>query len=342
VLELARKYQAAVETVEWAPRAPARQPLPHREPCCVPSPWRRLVFAASCARPPAGAQPSRYLKDQRGLSESTLEASRSATPPIAGTACSPSSPRWKASRPSCSKPPAWWSTPRAAKRPTTGFRQSGDGGRSHDPPGPGDPASGAQPSMAVNPKSSSFPETEVFEKGKHLFGLASRPPPPSARTTRRWWWRANFDVDSPPRRRPHQCVAPRSATALRQPADQLQLCRAAKAAGSSAQFSTRWAAVRCAPAGDRLRWEQPALQGQLGIAGLHLPPPAEDPDRHSSRNTAPVNTRPGWMQAPLAGLAESSRRWRQGLARSGPVPARPFSALVALAGKLPQSAVRSH
>jgi len=155
-----------------------RRQLSIARPCCVPFAWAAGWVFRQQLRSPAGAQPSPYLKDQRGLSESTLESfRRSATPPIAGTAVArPSHPGGRLSTRAASKPPAWWSHARAAEASTTRFRHRGDVAEATTP-GPGLIGFGGRSlGMAGEPKLPfNFPENRGVREGASTsFGLASR------------------------------------------------------------------------------------------------------------------------------------------------------------------------
>jgi DNA primase len=73
VLELARKYQLPIETLDGPQQERLRQQLSRREQL-----HRALTLAAgwfrSQLRSPAGASALAYLKESRGLSEVTIEA----------------------------------------------------------------------------------------------------------------------------------------------------------------------------------------------------------------------------------------------------------------------------
>ena len=168
VLELARKYQLPVETLEGPQQERLRQQLSRRDQL-----HKVLAMAAgwfrSQLRSPEGAGALAYLRDQRGLSETTLE--------IFGLGYAPE--RWDGLLSHLQQVEGFAPDLLEAaglvvpRRGGDGFydrfrhrvmvpicdrqgRIIGFGGRSLD---------------GGEPKYLNSPETEVFEKGKHLFGL---------------------------------------------------------------------------------------------------------------------------------------------------------------------------
>ena len=168
VLELARKYQLPVETLDGPQQERLRQQLSRRDKL-----HRVLALAAgwfqSCLRAPEGAGALTYLRDARALSEATIEAFGLGYAPERWDGLLVHLQQVEGLAPELLEAAGLV----VARKGGDGFydrfrhrlmvpirdrqgRVIGFGGRSLD---------------GAEPKYLNSPETEVFEKGKHLFGL---------------------------------------------------------------------------------------------------------------------------------------------------------------------------
>ncbi|MEB3256243.1 MAG: DNA primase [Synechococcaceae cyanobacterium] len=332
VLELARRYQVPVDTVEGPQQERLRQQLSRREQL-----HRVLNLAAgwfrSQLRAPEGAAALAYLRQSRGLSEATIEAF--------GLGYAPE--RWDGLLRHLQQVEGLVpETLEAAglvvpRKGGSGFydrfrhrvmvpirdrqgRVIAFGGRSLD---------------GAEPKYLNSPETEVFEKGKHLFGL-DRAADPIRRADRAVVVEGYFDVIALHAAGISNAVAALgTALSSRQIT---QICRCCDGRRLILNFDSDGAGVRAAQRAIG-EVEQLALQGQLELRVLHLPS-GKDPDEFL-REHGPGEYRALLDQAPLW------LDWQieQVLAGRDLAQADQFqqavTALVALLARLPQSAVRS-
>jgi len=275
VLERPAKYQLPVETVLMGPsKERLRRQLSHRRgPAACPPPWPPGWFPQpACAAPP-GAPALAYLKDQRGLSESTLESFEIGYAPDPGRPARPSHPRLERPLARAARTDGLVVSRKGAKRLRP--LRIGDGAVLPRPPGRVIGSGGAA-SMAVNPNTSTPPETDgVPRRASTSSGPGSRHLRHPQGRTRRWWWRATVDVIALHAAGPHQMRWPRSH-GPEQPAEFTQLCAAAKAAGSCSIFDTDAPAVR-APSGDR-RGGAAALQRASSKLRVLATARRKDPD----------------------------------------------------------------
>ncbi|MEO1001619.1 MAG: DNA primase [Cyanobacteria bacterium J06638_7] len=338
VLELARKYQLPVETIDGPQQERLRQQLSRREQL-----HRVLALAAgwfrSQLRAPGGAAALTYLREQRRLSESTLEAFELGYAPD----------RWDGllqhlgqvhSLPPALLEAAGLVVPRKGASPdhSRGFydrfrgrvmvpikdrqgRVVGFGGRSLD---------------GAEPKYLNSPETELFEKGQHLFGL-DRAAAAIRRDDRAVVVEGYFDVIALHAAGIGNAVAA-LGTAL-SGRQITQLCRCCDSRRLILNFDSDGAGVRAAQRAIG-EVEQLALQGQLELRVLHLPA-GKDPDDFLQAHgpgdyRALLDQAPLWLDWQIEQVLEG-----RDLARADQFQ-QAVTALVALLGKLPQSAVRSH
>jgi len=186
------------------------------------------------------------------------------------------------------------------------------------------------------PKYLNSPETELFEKGQHLFGL-DRAAGAIRRADRAVVVEGYFDVIALHAAGIDNAVAS-LGTALS--AGQVtQLCRCCDSKQVVLNFDADRAGIRAAQRAIG-EVEQLALQGQVQLRGLHLPS-GKDPDEFLKQKSAEdyralLDQAPLWLdwQIELALQDRDLRRadqFQQAAAE-----------LVALLGKLPPSAVRSH
>jgi len=333
VMELARRYQLPVETVEGPQQERLRQQLSRREAL-----HRVLALAAGWfqgqLRAPEGQPALAYLRQSRGLSEATLEAFQLGYAPERWDGLLGHLGQVEGLGPELLEAAGLV----VARKGGDGFydrfrhrvmvpirdrqgRVIGFGGRSLD---------------GAEPKYLNSPETEVFEKGKHLFGL-DRAADPIRRADRAVVVEGYFDVIALHAAGIGNAVAALGTALSSQQIT--QLCRCCDSKRLILNFDSDGAGVRAAQRAIGAV-EQLALQGQLELRVLQLPA-GKDPDEflkvHGAGDyRALLDGAPLWLdwqiEQVLAGrdLAQADQ-FQQVVA-----------ALVALLGKLPQSAVRSH
>ncbi|MFM7086604.1 MAG: DNA primase [Cyanobium sp.] len=332
VLELARRYQLPVETVDGPQQERLRQQLSRREAL-----HRVLTLAAgwfqSQLRTPDGAAALAYLREQRGLSETTLEAFGLGYAPDRWDGLLRHLQQVEGQAPELLEA-AGLVVPR---RGGDGFydrfrhrvmvpirdrqgRVIGFGGRSLD---------------GAEPKYLNSPETEVFEKGKHLYGL-DRAADSIRRCDRAVVVEGYFDVIALHAAGIRNTVAALGTALSSQQIT--QLCRCCDSKRLILNFDSDGAGVRAAERAIGAV-EQLALQGQLELRVLQLPA-GKDPDEFLKAHGAGdyrslLDQAPLWLdwqieQVLLGRDLSQSDQFQQAV-----------SALVALLGKLPQSAVRS-
>ena len=337
VLELARKYQLPVETLEGPQQERLRQQLSRRDQL-----HKALALAAgwfrSQLRSPEGAPALAYLREQRGLSETTLESF--------GIGYAPE--RWdglfshlhlvEGLAPELLEA-AGLVVPRKGSSATDSrgyydrFRHRvmvpicdrqgriiGFGGRSLD---------------GAEPKYLNSPETEVFEKGKHLFGL-DKAVNAIRKDDRAVVVEGYFDVIALHAAGITNAVAALGTALSSQQIT--QLCRCCDSKRLILNFDTDRAGVRAAQRAIG-EVEQLALQGQLELRVLQLPA-GKDPDEFLKEHGAGdyrslLDQAPVWLDWQIDQVLEG-----RDLARSDQFQ-QSVSDLVVLLGKLPASAVRS-
>ncbi|MFM7651809.1 MAG: DNA primase [Vulcanococcus sp.] len=332
VLELARKYQLPVETLEGPQQERLRQQLSRRDQL-----HRVLRLAAGWfrdqLRSPEGASALAYLRDSRGLSETTLEAF--------GLGYAPE--RWDGLLQHLQQveglaPELLEAAGLVVPRKGGGgfydrFRHRvmvpiadrqgriiGFGGRSLD---------------GGEPKYLNSPETEVFEKGKHLFGL-DKAVNAIRKDDRAVVVEGYFDVIALHAAGISNAVAALGTALSSQQIT--QLCRCCDGKRLILNFDTDGAGVRAAQRAIG-EVEQLALQGQLELRVLQLPA-GKDPDEFLQQHGAGeyrslLDQAPLWLDWQIEQVLAG-----RDLARSDQFQ-QAVSALVALLGKLPASAVRS-
>ena len=346
VLELARKYQLPVETLDGPQQERLRQQLSRRDQL-----HRVLALAAGWfqaqLRAPEGQAALAYLKQSRGLEETTLEAFQLGYAPDRWDGLLRHLQQVEGLTPELLAA-AGLVVPRKAAAGegeaggrsggATGFydrfrhrvmvpihdrqgRVIGFGGRSLD---------------GAEPKYLNSPETEVFEKGKHLFGL-HRAADPIRRADRAVVVEGYFDVIALHAAGITNAVAALGTALSRQQIT--QLCRCCDGKRLILNFDSDGAGVRAAQRAIG-EVEQLALQGQLELRVLHLPS-GKDPDEYlrehgAGEYRALLDASPLWLDWQIEQVLSG-----RDLARADQFQ-QAVSALVELLGKLPQSAVRSH
>ncbi|MGA0020714.1 MAG: DNA primase [Vulcanococcus sp.] len=332
VLELARKYQLPVETLEGPQQERLRQQLSRRDQL-----HKVLALAAgwfrSQLRSPEGASALTYLREQRGLSESTLESFGLGYAPERWDGLLSHLQQVEGFAPELLEA-AGLVVPR---RGGDGFydrfrhrvmvpicdrqgRIIGFGGRSLD---------------GGEPKYLNSPETEVFEKGKHLFGL-DKAVNAIRKDDRAVVVEGYFDVIALHAAGITNAVAALGTALSSQQIT--QLCRCCDGKRLILNFDTDRAGVRAAQRAIG-EVEQLALQGQLELRVLHLPA-GKDPDEFLKEHGAGeyrslLDQAPLWLDWQIDQVLEG-----RDLARSDQFQ-QSVSELVVLLGKLPASAVRS-
>ena len=333
VLDLARRYQLPVETMDAPQQERLRQQLSRRE-----SLQRALALAAGWFRAqlqaPTGQAALAYLTDQRGLSPTTLESFQLGYAPDQWDGLLKHLQQVEGLSAELLES-AGLVVPRKGG---TGFydrfrhrvmvpihdrqgRVIGFGGRSLD---------------GSEPKYLNSPETELFEKGKHLFGL-DKASNTIRRDDRAVVVEGYFDVIALHAAGITNAVASLGTALSNQQIT--QLCRVSDSKRLVLNFDADGAGVRAANRAIG-EVEQLAMQGQLELRVLHLPS-GKDPDEFL-KDHGPGEYRALLDQAPLwldwqidQALAERD------LSRADEFQ-QAVTALVGLLGKLPQSAVRTH
>jgi DNA primase len=333
VLELARKYQLPIETVEGPQQERLRQQLSRREglhrALTLATGWFRSQLLA-----PEGAAALAYLRQERGLSETTIESFALGYAPQGWDGLLRHLQQVEGLAPELLEA-AGLVVPR---RGGDGFydrfrhrvmvpirdrqgRVIGFGGRSLD---------------GAEPKYLNSPETELFVKGQHLFGL-DRAADAIRKADRAVVVEGYFDVIALHAAGIGNAVAA-LGTALSN-RQVTQLCRCCEGRRLILNFDTDAAGVRAAQRAIG-EVEQLALQGQLELRVLHLPA-GKDPDEFLRAHgpgeyRALLDQAPLWLDWQIEQVLEG-----RDLARADQFQAA-VSALVTLLGTLPQSAVRSH
>ncbi len=333
VMELARRYSLPVETLDANQQERLRQQLSRRDQLhrvlSLASGWFRSRLQA-----PEGAAALEYLRKQRGLSAGTIESFELGYAPEAWDGLLRHLQQVEGIDPSLMEA-AGLVVPRKGGN---GFydrfrhrlmvpihdrqgRIIGFGGRSLD---------------GSEPKYLNSPETEVFDKGKHLYGF-DKAADPIRRADCALVVEGYFDVIALHAAGVRHAVA---ALGTAMSAQQItQLCRCSESRRIILNFDADGAGVRAAQRtiGEV---EQQALQGQLELRVLHLPA-GKDPDEFLKQHT----------QADYLALQDNAPLWldwqiEQVLSGKDLGRADQFQlavqGLVELLGKLPQSALRSH
>ena len=333
VLELARKYQLPIETLDGPQQERLRKQLSRREQL-----HKVLTLAAgwfrSQLRSPAGAAALAYLRDGRGLSEATLEAFELGYAPEQWDGLLGHLQQVEGLGPELLEAAGLVVTRKGGDGFYDRFRHRvmvpikdrqgrviGFGGRSLD---------------GGEPKYLNSPETELFEKGKHLFGL-ERASAAIRKDDRAVVVEGYFDVIALHAAGITNAVAALGTALSSQQIT--QLCRCCESRRLILNFDSDGAGVRAAQRAIG-EVEQLALQGQLELRVLHLPA-GKDPDEFLKTQGAGdyralLDQAPLWLDWQIEQVLEG-----RDLARPDQFQ-QAVSALVALLGKLPQSAVRSH
>ena len=338
VLELARKYQLPIETLDGPQQERLRKQLSRREQL-----HRVLTLAAgwfrSQLRAPEGAAALTYLRESRGLSEATLEGFELGFAPDRWDGLLSHLQQVEGLGPELLEE-AGLVVPRkgASTQDGRGFydrfrgrvmvpikdrqgRVIGFGGRSLD---------------GGEPKYLNSPETEVFEKGKHLFGL-DKAAAAIRKDDRAVVVEGYFDVIALHAAGITNAVASLGTALSSQQIT--QLCRCCEGRRMVLNFDSDGAGVRAAQRAIG-EVEQLALQGQLELRVLQLPS-GKDPDEFLKSQGAGdyralLDQAPLWLDWQIEQVLEG-----RDLARPDQFQLA-VTALVALLGKLPQSPVRSH
>ena len=333
VLDLARRYQVPVETVDGPQQERLRQQLSRREKLqrvlALASGWFRTQLRSA-----AGQQAQAYLSETRGLSLSTQETFELGYAPDQWDGLLKHLQQVEGCSPELLEA-AGLVVPRKGGN---GFydrfrhrvivpihdrqgRVIGFGGRSLD---------------GSEPKYLNSPETELFEKGKHLFGL-DKATNAIRKDDRAVVVEGYFDVIALHAAGITNAVASLGTALSSQQIT--QLCRVSDSKRIVLNFDADGAGVRAANRAIG-EVEQLALQGQLELRVLHLPS-GKDPDEflkdHGSGDyRALLDQSPLWLDWQIEqALAERD------LSRADQFQ-QAVAALVELLGKLPQSAVRPH
>ena len=332
ILDLARRYQLPVETLEGPQQERLRRQLSRRDTL-----HRVLSLAAGWyqaqLRAPEGAEALRYLTHTRGLSETTLADFQLGYAPE----------RWDALLSHLSAVEGFGPEILEAaglvvpRKGGGGFydrfrhrvmvpirdrqgRVIGFGGRSLD---------------GAEPKYLNSPETEVFSKGQHLFGL-DRAADPIRRADLAVVVEGYFDVIALHAAGVTNAVAALGTALSRQQIT--QLCRCCDSKRLVLNFDADRAGVRAAERAIG-EVEHLALQGQVDLRVLRLPAGKDADEYLRAHGAGPyralLDAAPLWLDWRIEQVLEGKDLSR------GEVFQQAVTALVALLGKLPQSAVRS-
>ncbi|KZR87342.1 DNA primase [Synechococcus sp. MIT S9504] len=333
VLDLARRYQLPVETVDGPQQEKLKQQLSRRDKLhralALASGWFRAQL-----RTDAGSEALRYLRETRGLSETTLDQFELGYAPDQWDGLLRHLQQVEGLAPELLEA-AGLVVPRKGGN---GFydrfrhrvivpirdrqgRVIGFGGRSLD---------------GSEPKYLNSPETEVFEKGKHLFGL-DRASSAIRKDDRAVVVEGYFDVIALHAAGITNAVASLGTALSSQQIT--QLCRCSDGKRIILNFDADGAGVRAANRAIG-EVEQLALQGQLELRVLHLPS-GKDPDeflkdRGAGDYRALLDQAPLWLDWQIEQVLEG-----RDLSKADQFQ-RSVASLVALLGKLPQSAIRTH
>ena len=333
VLDLARRYQLPIETVDGPQQERLRQQLSRRDKL-----QRALALAAGWFRSqllaPTGAEALKYLSDSRGLSPATQESFQLGYAPDEWDGLLKHLQQVEGLAPELLEA-AGLVVPRKGGN---GFydrfrhrvmvpihdrqgRVIGFGGRSLD---------------GSEPKYLNSPETEVFEKGKHLFGL-DKASNAIRKDDRAVVVEGYFDVIALHAAGITNAVASLGTALSSQQIT--QLCRVSDSKRIVLNFDADGAGVRAANRAIG-EVEQLAMQGQLELRVLHLPS-GKDPDEYLKQNGAGdyralLDQAPLWLDWQIEQVLEA-----KDLSRADQFQ-QAVTALVGLLGKLPQSAVRTH
>ncbi len=333
VLDLARRYQLPVETVDGPQQERLRQQLSRRDhlhrALALASGWFRSQLKSA-----SGADALAYLRDQRGLSEATMETFELGYAPDQWDGLLKHLQHVEGLSPELLES-AGLVVPRKGGN---GFydrfrgrvivpirdrqgRVIGFGGRSLD---------------GSDPKYLNSPETEVFEKGKHLFGL-DQAANAIRKDDRAVVVEGYFDVIALHAAGVTNAVASLGTALSSQQIT--QLCRCSDGKRIVLNFDADRAGIRAANRAIG-EVEQLALQGQLELRVLHTPS-GKDPDEYLKDHGAGdyralLDQAPLWLDWQIEQVLED-----RDLTKADQFQ-KAVSGLVELLGKLPQSAIRTH
>ena len=333
VLDLARRYQLPVETVDGPQQERLRQQLSRRDQLhralALASGWFRTQLKSA-----SGQEALAYLRDQRGLSEATIETFQLGYAPDQWDGLLKHLQQVEGLSPELLES-AGLVVPRKGGN---GFydrfrgrvivpirdrqgRVIGFGGRSLD---------------GSDPKYLNSPETEVFEKGKHLFGL-DQAASAIRKDDRAVVVEGYFDVIALHAAGVTNAVASLGTALSGQQIT--QLCRCSDGKRIVLNFDADRAGIRAANRAIG-EVEQLALQGQLELRVLHTPS-GKDPDEYLKDHGAGdyralLDQAPLWLDWQIEQVLED-----RDLSKADQFQ-QAVSGLVELLGKLPQSAIRTH
>ena len=333
VLDLARRYQLPVETVDGPQQERLRQQLSRRDhlhrALALASGWFRSQLKSA-----SGVDALAYLRDQRGLSEATIETFELGYAPDQWDGLLKHLQQVEGLSPELLES-AGLVVPRKGGN---GFydrfrgrvivpirdrqgRVIGFGGRSLD---------------GSDPKYLNSPETEVFEKGKHLFGL-DQAASAIRKDDRAVVVEGYFDVIALHAAGVTNAVASLGTALSGQQIT--QLCRCSDGKRIVFNFDADRAGIRAANRAIG-EVEQLALQGQLELRVLHTPS-GKDPDEYLKDHGAGdyralLDQAPLWLDWQIEQVLEGRDLTKADQFQQA------VSGLVELLGKLPQSAIRTH
>ena len=333
VMELARRYSLPVETLDVKQQERLKQQLSRRDQIhkalSLASGWFR-----SNLKRPEGQEALDYLRKKRGLSEGTIQSFELGYAPEGWDGLIRHLQQAEGLSPSLLEAAGLVVPRKGGNGFYDRFRQRvmvpihdrqgriiGFGGRSLD---------------GSEPKYMNSPETEVFDKSKHLFGF-DKAADPIRRADCALVVEGYFDVIALHAAGVRHAVA---ALGTAMNSQQItQLCRCCDSRRIVLNFDADRAGVRAAQRAIG-EVELQALQGQIELRVLHLPS-GKDPDeflqeRSSADYLALQEQAPLWLDWQIDQVLEGKDLGRADQFQQA------IQGLVELLGKLPQSALRSH
>ncbi len=333
VLDLARKYQLPIETLDGPQQERFRQQLSRREKLyrvlSLASGWFRSQLRAS-----DGKLGLKYLIQERALSEKSLERFELGYAPLQWDGLFNHLQQVENLSPDLIESAGLV----VARKGGGGFydrfrnrvmvpihdrqgRVIGFGGRSLD---------------GSEPKYLNSPETEVFEKGKHLFGL-DKAANPIRTQDRAIVVEGYFDVIALHTAGVENSVASLGTTLSNQQIT--QLCRCTESKRIVLNFDADGAGIRAANRAIG-EVEQLAMQGQVELRVLHLPS-SKDPDEFLQEHSlgeykALLDQSPLWLDWQISQILQNLDLNKADHFQKA------VTGLVQLLGKLPKTAVRTH
>ena len=333
VMELARRYSLPVETLDVKQQERLKQQLSRRDQLLKALSMASGWFRSNLKRP-EGQAALEYLRQKRGLSDGTIEAFELGYAPEGWDGLIRHLQQAQGLSPTLLEAAGLVIPRKGGNGFYDRFRHRvmvpihdrqgriiGFGGRSLD---------------GSEPKYMNSPETEVFDKGKHLYGF-DKAADPIRRADCALVVEGYFDVIALHAAGVRHAVA---ALGTAMNSQQItQLCRCSDSRRIVLNFDADRAGVKAAQRAIG-EVELQALQGQIELRVLHLPS-GKDPDEFLQENSpadylALQDQAPLWLDWQIEQVLEGKDLGRADQFQQA------IQGLVELLGKLPQSALRSH